>query len=165
MCPVCAPAGLIEGPHRVALHVRGEVGVAHRHRRGGVAQQLLDGLERYPTHHQVAGEGVAQRVPPDGPAMPARWPRVAKDGLRAGVLRVADEAAVPLREHPRGVSRRGYSRSASRPLIERYLPLPAALRRARTAPEDVPSSRRGVRWPCPRSPTDRRLARRCAAPC
>ncbi len=45
-----------------------------------------------------AGEGVAQCVPGDGPN--ARPLRVPEDGLRAGVLGIADEAAVPQGEHP-----------------------------------------------------------------
>jgi hypothetical protein len=124
MCRQCAVGAHVEGTHRVLLHVRAEVGVAHCHLDGGMPHQLLDGLQRYPAHDEVAGEGVAQRVPPDGPD--ARPLCVAEDGLRAGVLGIADEAAVRLREHPRGVEPPwGLAQGSQCPVIERYLSLAA----------------------------------------
>ncbi len=52
--------------------------VAHRHLDGGVAHQLLDGLEWSATHRQVAREGMAQAVPanlsqPRSSARPSQW--------------------------------------------------------------------------------------------
>jgi hypothetical protein len=111
---------------------------SHRHLDGGVPHQLLDGLQGDPAHYEVAGEGVAQRVPSDGPD--ARPLRIAEDGLRAGVLGIADEAAVPLREHPRGVEPPWVlAQGSQRPIIERYLSLSATLGSAQlpSVEEDV----------------------------
>ena len=52
----------IEQPHRVPLHVRREVRVAHRHVDRGVAEELLDGLERHAAHHEVRRERAPEVV-------------------------------------------------------------------------------------------------------
>jgi len=69
---------------------------------------------------------VAQRVPPG--RQDACPHRVTEDGLRAGALGIADEVAIPLREHPRGVEPPGgLAQGSQRPVIERYRSLSATL--------------------------------------
>ncbi len=47
---------VVEQPHGVPLHVRREVRVAHRHVDRGVAEEILDGLERHAAHDEVGRE-------------------------------------------------------------------------------------------------------------
>src|SRR5512138_203551 len=62
MCPWLVARGHVEEPHGVPLHVRREVRVAHRHVDRGVAEELLDGLQRHGAHDEVGREGVPEVV-------------------------------------------------------------------------------------------------------
>jgi|SRR6266496_2114201 len=55
----------VQQPNDVSPYVGTEVRVAHRHLDRGVAEQLLDRLERRTAHHEVRSEGVPQYVPSD----------------------------------------------------------------------------------------------------
>lgn len=46
-------------PHRIFQVIRGEVGIAHGHGDGGVAEDFLQNQDVTAVHHKVAGEGVA----------------------------------------------------------------------------------------------------------
>ena len=61
-CPRVAPTAVdrVQDADRLSVHVRAQVRVPERHVDGGVAHQLLNGLQGHTPHHQVAGERVAE---------------------------------------------------------------------------------------------------------
>src|SRR5229473_65066 len=81
----------VENLHGLGGHVRTEMGVPHRHLDGAMAHQLLNDFQRHSSHHQMTGEGVAERVPADMPKPGA--PALARDGVLAPVVRVEHVAS------------------------------------------------------------------------
>ena len=67
MLPQChpRPALQIEQFDGLSVHVRAQMGIAHRHIDGRVSEKFLDSFERYATHHEVTCERMAQVVPSD----------------------------------------------------------------------------------------------------
>ena len=63
MCRVCAVT--VEQTHGVAPYVGAEMGVAHGHLDRRVPEQLLHGLGRYSSHHEMRGERVPECMPAD----------------------------------------------------------------------------------------------------
>lgn len=79
-----------------------EVRIAERHLHGGVAHQLLDGLEWYPPHHEVRGEGVPEHVPAERDFLSGTL----SDGVeRARAAVPVASLAIEVREHASAAAR------------------------------------------------------------
>src|SRR5262249_10210330 len=76
---------------------RAEVRIAHRHLDRRMTEELLNDLERNPSHHEMRCEGVPERMPAD----PAQLCCSARAPERPLALRLAERRPTLVTEHPR----------------------------------------------------------------